>query len=594
MLYHLFDWLEHQYHFPGARLFQYITFRAGLSIIISLIIMVVMGNRLIRSIKNWQVSVRLRVLAEQAKKDLQMAVLKKIADIKKALVGLKPGYEQKYRRYLELNQLLATQSQKLEGKSIQQLQDEKKLLSKSAIDTTPVELQLERMSLKIEFMEAYDALYEKEAIAKLLQEYHQLVLQTNNPLQSHVVQKGQEVKTALLAFFDANSVDTWLEDITPKQQPTANNSNDIALEEQRNLGLPEEQLKAKTPTMGGIIIHLAIFVPCLLLADLTNVYVQLLLLSTAMMGFIGFLDDYLKLTKGKDGLAGKYKVMGQITLGAIVGAAMLFHNDVVVRASKDDVAKFGYDVVDTVMVDHFHKGTKEEMYYVKTTMTNVPFFKGNEFDYKLLVSFLGDNAKNFVWIIFIPIIIFIITAVSNAANLTDGIDGLAAGTSAIVGATLAVLAYVSGNTVLADYLGVLYVPHAGEITIFTSCFMGACIGFLWYNAYPAKVFMGDTGSLALGSIIAVLAIVIRKELLIPLLCGIFLVENLSVMLQVAVFKHRKKKYGLEYAQKNRLFLMSPLHHHFQKKGMHESQIVIRFWIVGIILAVLTIITLKIR
>lgn len=443
MLYHLFDWLERSYHIPGARLFQYITFRAAMSILLSLFIMLFWGKRLIARIKDWQVRTKLRVLAAE---------------------------------------------------------------------------------------------------------------------------KGVVLPAG----------------------------GDIDLEEQRNLGLPEEALKAKTPTMGGIIILLAILIPCLLFADLRNVYIQLMLLATVLMGFIGFLDDYLKLTKGKDGLAGRYKIMGQVLLGAIVGATMLFHKDVVVRVNKAEVQAYGYQVVDTVQVMHQHLGKQEEMYYVKTTMTNVPFFKGNEFDYQVLLRFMGDNARNFVWIFFIPIIIFIITAVSNAANLTDGIDGLAAGTSAIIGATLAVLAYISGNTVLADYLGVLYVPYTGEVTVFTACFMGACIGFLWYNAYPAKVFMGDTGSLALGSMIAVLAVVLRKELLIPLLCGIFLIENLSVVLQVAVFKYRKKRYGLEYAQKNRLFLMSPLHHHFQKQGMHESQIVVRFWIVGVILAVLTIVTLKIR
>jgi phospho-N-acetylmuramoyl-pentapeptide-transferase len=361
------------------------------------------------------------------------------------------------------------------------------------------------------------------------------------------------------------------------------------IEKQRSLGLPEEELKAKTPTMGGLMIHLAILIPCLLLADLTNVYVQLMLISTVLMGAIGFLDDYLKLTKGKDGLAGRYKVMGQIGLGLIVGLVMIFHKDVVVRVPKHYVEKYHYSVVDTVVVDRGNN-QKEEMYYVKTTMTNVPFFKGNEFDYSIVLSFLGDNAKQWAWIIFIPMVIFIITAVSNAANLTDGMDGLAAGTSAIIGGTLGILAYISGNTILAEYLGVLYVPYLGEMAIFTSCFLGACIGFLWYNAYPAQIFMGDTGSLALGGIIAAMAIVIRKELLIPLLCGIFVVENLSVVLQVGYFKYTKKKYG----EGRRIFLMSPLHHHFQKMGIPESKIVTRFWIVGFALALLTVITLKIR
>jgi phospho-N-acetylmuramoyl-pentapeptide-transferase len=314
-----------------------------------------------------------------------------------------------------------------------------------------------------------------------------------------------------------------------------------------------------------------------------------MLISTVLMGAIGFLDDYLKLTKGKDGLAGRYKVMGQIGLGLIVGLVMIFHKDVVVRVPKHYVEKYHYSVVDTVVVDRGNN-QKEEMYYVKTTMTNVPFFKGNEFDYSIVLSFLGDNAKQWAWIIFIPMVIFIITAVSNAANLTDGMDGLAAGTSAIIGGTLGILAYISGNTILAEYLGVLYVPYLGEMAIFTSCFLGACIGFLWYNAYPAQIFMGDTGSLALGGIIAAMAIVIRKELLIPLLCGIFVVENLSVVLQVGYFKYTKKKYG----EGRRIFLMSPLHHHFQKMGIPESKIVTRFWIVGFALALLTVITLKIR
>ena len=362
------------------------------------------------------------------------------------------------------------------------------------------------------------------------------------------------------------------------------------LEKQRALGLPGEEMKAKTPTMGGILILMAILIPCLLLADLTNVYIQLLLLSTIWMGVIGFIDDYLKLTRSKAGLSGKYKVLGQVVLGIIVGATMLYHKDVVVRVDKEQLAVGNYTVMDTVYVPLANSTEKVEMYYVKTTMTNVPFFKGNEFDYKSVLWFLGENSHKWVWLIFIPFVIFIVTAVSNAANLTDGIDGLAAGTSAIIGAALGLLAYVSGNNLLAEYLGVLYVPYVGELAIFTSCFLGACIGFLWYNAHPAQVFMGDTGSLALGGIIAALAIVIRKELLIPVLCGIFLAENLSVILQVSYFKYTKKRYG----EGRRIFLMSPLHHHFQKKGMHESKIVTRFWIVGIILAILTIITLKIR
>lgn len=364
------------------------------------------------------------------------------------------------------------------------------------------------------------------------------------------------------------------------------------LEKQRSLGLPGEEMKSKTPTMGGIMILFAILVPTLLLADLSNIYIQLMILTTLFLGAVGFADDYLKLTKGKDGLAGKYKIIAQVLLGVIVGLVMLWHDDVVVRVDQDALSQNNFQVIDSVMVNKSVMGemVQEKMYYVKTTMTNVPFFKGNEFDYQYLLWFMGDNAADWVWIIFIPFIILIVTAVSNAANLTDGIDGLAAGVSGINGAVLAILAYVSGNTILANYLGVLYVPFSGELVIFSACFVGACIGFLWYNAFPAQIFMGDTGSLALGGIIATLAIMVRKELLIPLLCGIFLIENLSVILQVSYFKYTKKKTG----EGQRIFLMSPLHHHYQKKGMHESKIVSRFWIVGIMLAVLTIITLKIR
>lgn len=369
------------------------------------------------------------------------------------------------------------------------------------------------------------------------------------------------------------------------------------LEKQRALGLPGEELKAKTPTMGGLMIHMAIVLPCLLLADLTNVYIQLLLLTTIFLGGVGFLDDYMKLTRNKDGLAGRYKIIGQVLLGAIVGAVMIFHDDVVVRVDQSVADRYNYEVIEKVEVPRMGRtqtgevvNYTQQMAYVKTTMTNVPFFKGNEFDYKYFLWFLGENAQYWVALIFIPFIILIVTAVSNAANLTDGIDGLAAGTSAIIGGVLGLFAYVSGNTFLAEYLGVLYVPHVGELVVFSACFIGACIGFLWYNAYPAQVFMGDTGSLALGGIIAVLAVVIRKELLIPLLCGIFVAENLSVVLQVSYFKYTKRRTGTG----KRIFLMSPLHHHFQKLGIHESKIVTRFWIVGVFLAVLTIITLKVR
>jgi phospho-N-acetylmuramoyl-pentapeptide-transferase len=369
------------------------------------------------------------------------------------------------------------------------------------------------------------------------------------------------------------------------------------IEKQRALGLPGEELKAKTPTMGGLMIHLAILLPCILLADLSNVYIQLMILTTVSMGAIGFLDDYMKLTQSKDGLSGRYKILGQVLLGGIVGAVMLFHDDVVVRVDKTTAETYNYKVIDSIQVERVArlqsgelKPYSETMYYVKTTMTNVPFFKGNEFDYKYLLWFLGDKAKDWVFLIFIPIIILIVTSVSNAANLTDGIDGLAAGTSAIIGTVLGLFAYVSGNNILANYLGVLYVPHVGELVVFSACFLGACIGFLWYNAYPAQVFMGDTGSLALGGIIAALAVMTRKELLIPLLCGIFVAENLSVVMQVSYFKYTRRKTGTG----KRIFLMSPLHHHFQKKGIHESKIVTRFWIIGVFLAVATIITLKIR
>lgn len=363
------------------------------------------------------------------------------------------------------------------------------------------------------------------------------------------------------------------------------------LEKQRSLGLPEEELKAKTPTMGGVMIHLAILGPCLLLADLSNVYIQLMILSTILMGCIGFLDDYLKLTKGKDGLAGRYKILGQVGLGLIVGGVMYFHEDVVVRVSEQQLAMAPYEICDTVYVERPYSKQPERMYYVKSTMTNVPFLKSNEFDYALpLTWFMGEAAYKWSWLLFIPLVIFIVTAVSNAANLTDGMDGLAAGTSAIIGGTLGILAYISGNTVLSEYLGIVYVPYLGEMVIFTACFLGGCVGFLWYNAYPAQIFMGDTGSLALGSIIAAMAIVVRKELLIPLLCGIFVAENLSVVLQVAYFKYTRRKYG----EGRRIFLMSPLHHHYQKQGIPESKIVVRFWIVGFALALLTVITLKLR
>jgi len=356
----------------------------------------------------------------------------------------------------------------------------------------------------------------------------------------------------------------------------------------RDLGLEGQKEKEGTPTMGGLIIILAILLPCLLLARLDNIYIIIMILSTVWMGIIGFIDDYIKVfRKNKEGLSGKFKVLGQVGLGLIIGLTMLFNNDIVVRMDADLASSKGYEVVETFPAVG---DSQTAMVYVKTTLTNVPFFKGNQLDYKSLLWFLGDNAMLWVWIVFIPITIFIVTAVSNGANMTDGVDGLATGVSAIIAATLAVLAYVSGNTIFADYLNIFYLPHTEELVIFAGCFLGACVGFLWYNAHPAQVFMGDTGSLTIGGIIAAMAILLRKELLIPLLCGVFLLETLSVIIQVWYFKYSRKKYG----EGRRVFLMSPIHHHYQKKGMHESKIVTRMWIVGILLAVLTIITLKIR
>ena len=350
----------------------------------------------------------------------------------------------------------------------------------------------------------------------------------------------------------------------------------------RELGLKGEESKAGTPTMGGLIIVMAILIPCLLLAKLDNIYVITLILATILMAGIGFIDDYIKVfKKDKAGLKGKFKVMGQVFLGLLIGLIMLFHKDVVIRLPMDKVTD-RHEIVKTGLIDGV------EYAHVKTTLTNIPFVKGNNLDYRIFLEWL--NLGDWVFLIFIPIVIFIVTAVSNASNLTDGLDGLATGVSAVIGATLGILAYVSGNTFIANYLNIFYIPDSGEIVIFAACFLGACIGFLWYNAYPAKVFMGDTGSLTLGGIIAAMAILLRKELLIPILCGVFLVESLSVIIQVSYFKYSRKKYG----EGRRIFLMSPIHHHFQKLGIHESQIVVRFWIVAIMLAVLTLITLKVR
>ena len=351
----------------------------------------------------------------------------------------------------------------------------------------------------------------------------------------------------------------------------------------RDLGLQGQSEKAGTPTMGGLIIILATLIPVFLFAKLDNVYVILLIVTTLWMGAIGFLDDYLKKFKNdKDGLPGKFKVIGQVGLGIIVGATMFFHSDITVKTEKLDPIT-GQEIVSA-------RGAKTFNQAEKTLLTTMPFVSGNEINYEELVTWAGDQYASFAWLVFIPIVIFIITAVSNGANLTDGIDGLAAGTSAIIAVTLAIFAWVSGNVIFSDYLNIMYIPNTGELTIFIMAFVGALIGFLWYNAYPAQVFMGDTGSLTIGGIIAVIAIAIRKEWLIPILCGIFLMENLSVVLQVGWFKYTKKKFGAG----RRIFKMSPLHHHYQKGGFHESKIVTRFWIVGIFLAVLTIVTLKIR
>jgi len=360
----------------------------------------------------------------------------------------------------------------------------------------------------------------------------------------------------------------------------------------RDLDLAGQMAKKGTPTMGGIIIILSILVPCLLFAKLNNIYIILLIITTLWLGLIGFIDDYIKVfKKDKGGLSGKFKILGQVILGLVVGVVLLFHQDVVARVTPEVAQQNGYEIIKSIEVQKRNNTEETEtMHYVKTTLTNVPFIKGNSLDYKYFVSFLGDNSGKWIWIIFIPMVIFVITAVSNAANLTDGLDGLATGTSAIIGTVLGIFAYVSGNAFFADYLNIMYLPYTSELVIFCACFLGACTGFLWYNSYPAQVFMGDTGSLTLGGIIAVLAIVLRKELLIPIMCGIFLMENLSVVIQVSYFKYTKRKYG----EGRRVFLMSPLHHHYQKKNIPEPKIVARFWIVGILLAILTIITLKVR
>jgi phospho-N-acetylmuramoyl-pentapeptide-transferase len=378
----------------------------------------------------------------------------------------------------------------------------------------------------------------------------------------------------------------------------------------RDLGLAGEQQKKGTPTMGGIIILLSILIPTLLFANLDKVYIRLMILCTVWLGLIGFLDDYFKIKARKqalaegsaykkqnsDGLAGISKIIGQIGLGIIIGVTLYFSNAVTVEREiiassvsaslqKGEKIAKGADVVIRKI-----NGVERRFVKVKTPITTIPFVKNHEFNYSKIISWIGPGAEKYTWIVYILIVTFIITAVSNGANLTDGLDGLAAGVSAIIGAALGIFIYVSGNYVFADYLNVMYIPNLGELSIFVGAFVGACIGFLWYNAYPAQVFMGDTGSLALGGIIASLAIIVRKELLIPIFCGVFLIENLSVIIQVSYFKYTKKKYG----EGRRVFLMSPLHHHYQKKGFHESKIAVRFWIITILLVVISILTLKTR
>ena len=378
----------------------------------------------------------------------------------------------------------------------------------------------------------------------------------------------------------------------------------------RELGLAGEQQKKGTPTMGGIIILMSVLIPTLLFANLDKVYIRLMILCTVWLGLIGFLDDYFKIRarkdaqekgesykkKNSDGLAGISKIIGQVGLGIIIGVTLYFSNSVTVEreiistnvaaslAKGEKIAKGADVVVRTI------NGEERRFVKVKTPITTIPFVKNHEFNYSKLISWMGPGAEKYTWIVYILVVTFIITAVSNGANITDGLDGLAAGVSAIIGAALGVFVYVSGNYVFADYLNVMYIPNLGELSIFVGAFVGACIGFLWYNAYPAQVFMGDTGSLALGGIIASLAIIVRKELLIPIFCGVFLIENLSVIIQVGYFKYTKKKYGAG----RRVFLMSPLHHHYQKKGFHESKIAVRFWIITILLVITSILTLKTR
>ncbi len=347
----------------------------------------------------------------------------------------------------------------------------------------------------------------------------------------------------------------------------------------RDLGLEGQKQKAGTPTMGGLIIIMATLIPVLLFAKLDNIYILLLIVTTIWMGLIGFTDDYIKVfKKNKQGLKGRFKILGQIVLGLAVGATLYFHPQVTMKEEGTTVTTEQNEVKKVAGLE------------IKSTRTTVPLIKNNELDYADFIGWAGENAKNYAWLIFIPIVILIVTGVSNGANLTDGIDGLAAGTSAIIVFTLGIFAFVSGNVIFSDYLDVMYIPNSGELIVFITAFVGALVGFLWYNAFPAQVFMGDTGSLTIGGVIAVIAIIVRKELLIPVLCGIFFAESISVILQVGYFKYTRRKFG----EGKRIFLMSPLHHHYQVKGYHESKIVTRFWIVGILLAIITVVTLKVR
>lgn len=364
----------------------------------------------------------------------------------------------------------------------------------------------------------------------------------------------------------------------------------------RDLGLEGEKTKRGTPTMGGIMIIAGMVIPTLLFANLKNIYILMMLLSAVWLGLIGFIDDYIKVfKKNKEGLQGRFKIIGQIGLGIIIGYTMYYHNDIVITREVKENTPILYSATEKIVSDPYtrldDKGQSHTYVQVKAPVTTVPFTKNHELSYSKISSFAGEKVEK--WLtptIYILFVIFIITAVSNGANITDGIDGLATGVSAISGLTFGIFAYLSGNYIFAEYLNIMHIPNLGELSIFVGAFVGACIGFLWYNAHPAQVFMGDTGSLALGGIIASLAIIVRKELLIPIICGIFLVENLSVMMQVAYFKYTKRKYG----EGRRIFLMSPLHHHYQKLGYHESKIVTRFWIIGIVLAVLSVVTLKIQ